>query len=70
MLEITYNPFGIKENNFKSSYKHKFPSGMCDKLEVRHKADNSVYFFSVPYLVKIIIYCFTNVATSVPTFKI
>ena len=45
MLEITYNPFGIEENNFKSSYKHKFPSGMCDKLEVRRKADNSVTIY-------------------------
>ena len=43
MLEITYNPFGIKENNLESSYKHKFPSGMCNKLGVRHKADNSVF---------------------------
>jgi hypothetical protein len=24
MLEITYNPFGIKENTFKFSYKHTF----------------------------------------------
>ncbi len=39
---MTYNPFGIKENCFKSSYKHKFPSGMCDELMMRHKADNSV----------------------------
>ncbi len=41
MPKITYNPFGILENNFKYSYKHTFPSGICDKLEMRHKADNS-----------------------------
>jgi hypothetical protein len=28
MLVITYNPFGIKENNFNNSYKHTFPSGI------------------------------------------
>ena len=38
---LTYNPFGIEENSFESFYKHKFPSGMGDKLRVRHKADNS-----------------------------
>jgi hypothetical protein len=37
---FTYNPFGIKENHIKYSYKHTFPSGICDKLEMRHKADN------------------------------
>ena len=38
MLKATYNPFGIKENDVKYSYKHTFPSGICDKLAVRHKA--------------------------------
>ena len=42
MLKITYNPFGIKENSSKSSYKHTFPSGICNDLKMRHKADNSV----------------------------
>jgi hypothetical protein len=28
MLEITYNPFGIRENIFKFSYKHTIPSGL------------------------------------------
>jgi hypothetical protein len=28
MLKITYNPFGIKENDIKYSYKHTFPSGI------------------------------------------
>ena len=41
MLKMTYNPFGIKENDFKYFYKHTFPSGISDKLEMRHKADNS-----------------------------
>jgi hypothetical protein len=27
-LKITYNPFGIKENYIKYSYKHTFPSGI------------------------------------------
>jgi hypothetical protein len=27
-LKITYNPFGIKENHIKYSYKHTFPSGI------------------------------------------
>jgi hypothetical protein len=36
---LTYNPFGIKGNNFKYVYKHTFPSGICDKLEMRYKAD-------------------------------
>ncbi len=26
-------------------YKHKFPSGMSDKFNVRHKADNSVKLY-------------------------
>ena len=34
---MTYNPFGIEENNFKSSYKHIFPSGMCYELKMLHK---------------------------------
>jgi hypothetical protein len=40
---MTYNPFGIKENKFKYFYKHIFPSGIGNKLEMRHKADNSVF---------------------------
>ena len=44
MLKMTYNPFGIKENDFKYAYKHTFPSGICDGLEMRHKTDNSVVF--------------------------
>ena len=42
MLKMTYNPFGIKENNFEYVYKPIFPSGIGHKLEMRHKADNSI----------------------------
>jgi hypothetical protein len=45
-LKITYNPFGIKENHIKYYYKHTFPSGICDKSEMRHKADNSVHLLT------------------------
>jgi hypothetical protein len=45
MLKMTYNPFGIKKNGFEYAYKHTFPSGICDRLEMRHKTDNSVLLF-------------------------
>jgi hypothetical protein len=34
-------PKGFRKIKRLPFYKHKFPSGMWDKLDVRHKADNS-----------------------------
>jgi hypothetical protein len=40
--QITYNPFGIKDNHFKCFYKYTFPLGIYDRFKRRHKANNSV----------------------------
>ncbi len=43
-LQITYNPFGIKDKSSLIFYKHIFPSGIQDKFILRHKTDNFELF--------------------------
>jgi hypothetical protein len=38
--EITYNPFGILTINCRFAYKHKFPSGMCNKYKQHDIVNN------------------------------